>query len=151
MRFSRNSRSKDHLRPLESRRFLVSRAPLSPDSIDLFRSLSMDTAAFLICRFLTVSSCRLRTWMLFLSPKTFSILSATCLLGVVDRTYSSKLPLAPRPASRRTASLRDSFFPLNRYKALYASSDIDKVLRAIVREHPAPENDCVRLSFQGIK
>src|SRR5712692_1268660 len=54
---------------LASRHFRISRAPLQPGLSDLFRSLSVDSAAFLICRFLTVSSCLLRTWTLFLSSR----------------------------------------------------------------------------------
>src|SRR3989442_10905549 len=93
-------------------------APLQRGVFDDSRNLSMALAAFVICFFLTVSSCALRMWTLFRFSRTLSILLASRLLGVVVRMHSRRFPFAPLPASRRIASVRDSFFPFARYRAL---------------------------------
>ena len=60
------------------------------------------------------------------------MLSASWLSGPVDLMYSSRFPLALFPVSRRMASVRYSFFPFTRNRALYASIDMVRVLRVMV-------------------
>ncbi len=68
-----------------------------------------------------------------LSSKTFSRLSASSWSGAMDLTYSRRVPLPLFPVSLRMTLVKDSSLPLTRARALYAASDMVRVLWAMSR------------------